>query len=198
MYNLNKLFIASGNKGKISEISEMLSNLPIDIKSTLDIAIAEPEETGMTFADNAILKAKYYGDKVAMAVIADDSGLEVEALGNRPGVLSARYASDHGGFANAMIELEKEILASSSNNYNARFVCVIALYIPNNDIITYEGVIEGKLFFPAKGEKGFGYDPIFIPNGYDKTFADLDKNIKKNISHRAIAIEKLVKDLNAK
>ncbi|HCR86487.1 MAG TPA: non-canonical purine NTP pyrophosphatase, RdgB/HAM1 family [Alphaproteobacteria bacterium] len=202
--NLNKILVASGNKGKIREITELLEPFEIEIVSTLQYNLPEPEETGKTFEENALIKAKYYADKTGIASLADDSGLEVHALDNNPGIYSARYAKDELGktdFYHAMQKLEIELNEKGINTragadikqLTANFTCALALVVPNqNDIIT-EGKVFGRLQFPPKGEKGFGYDPIFIAEGYTKTFAEIDPKEKHAISHRQKAFDRLVK-----
>jgi len=186
-----ELLIATKNKGKVVEIEKMLSKYGISLSSAADLDITEPEETGSTFIANAELKARYYGKDANMPALADDSGLCIEALDGKPGVHSARYASELGGFENAMQKLGEELDANP--NKKAKFVCALALYLPeSSEIFSFEGEINGTLTFPARGDHGFGYDPIFIPNGYDKTFAEIDKDIKQKISHRADAFEKFI------
>lgn len=186
-----KLLLASGNQGKILEITQLLSDYNVQLASAKDFDIEEPEETGKTFVANAELKAKYYGDITGSPALADDSGLAVEALGGAPGIYSARWAGDKKDFKAAMQRVEKEL--NGSDNLNAKFVCALSLYWPDDKkFASFEGEVKGKLTFPPKGDKGFGYDPIFIPNGYDQTFGELSGDVKQNISHRADAFRKLI------
>lgn len=197
---ISKILIASNNKGKLAEISELLNG--VGIKAELpDPNISEPCETGKTFEENAILKAKYYGDKSKMISLADDSGLCIDALDGKPGIHSARFAIDEKSgqkdFGLAFEKIKNE-LASKGINFqtdkiNAHFICHLALYNPDTkEIKSLEGRIDGTLTFPPKGENGFGYDPIFIANGMDKTFAEITPMYKDKISHRSKAFEKLI------
>jgi XTP/dITP diphosphohydrolase len=193
-FTQTKLLIASGNEGKIMEIREIMSDFNVEIVSAKDFGIAEPEETGETFIENAVLKAKHYGDISGLPALADDSGLCVDALGGAPGIHSARWGGEAKDFNAAMKKVESEL--PDKKNAKAKFVCALALYwpkMPKNNLETVEGYVEGALTFPKRGTKGFGYDPIFIPKGYDKTFAEIDHEVKLKISHRADAFDKLIK-----
>jgi XTP/dITP diphosphohydrolase len=191
------ILLATRNTGKIRELAEMLSGLPFKVvgldrfHDTREVA-----ETGGTFAENAVLKAVGYAVQCGVHAIADDSGLEVDALGGRPGVLSARYAGQDSGYDVKMAELLKEIETSGSHERHARFVSHIALADPNGDILfEAEGVCEGTIAFEARGSNGFGYDPIFIPNGQEETFGELADRTKLSISHRARAMAKIMRYL---
>lgn len=187
----DRLLIASGNSGKIREINELLSTFNIDIISAKDFKLEEPEENGASFIENAEIKAKYYGDATGIPALADDSGLCVEALDGKPGIYSARWAGEKKDFYEAMQRVESEI--GNNPNKKAKFVCALSIYWPESEnIVTVEGKVEGNLVFPARGEDGFGYDPIFIPNGYNKTFAEMPSDIKRDISHRADAFRQLI------
>lgn len=190
------ILIASNNQGKALEIKELLSKLGVQVKSVSEVIknVVEPEETGTTFIANAQLKAEYYGKIANMPALADDSGLCVDALGGDPGIFSARWAGESKDFSIAMKKIEDKL--NPNNDKSARFVCALSLYDPiNESFINVEGIVEGALTFPARGEKGFGYDPIFIANGYDKTFAEIDPDEKKFISHRSDAFKKLLHKL---
>ena len=187
------LIFASANKHKISEIKAMLPPAFI-LKGLEDAGIHnEIPETGQTIRENAFLKAKYVTDvldgKVKAAVFADDSGLEVEALGGAPGVYSARYA---GIPKNDQANNEK-LLSKLKNvtNRKARFVTVIA-FIAGHEVHYFEGVIKGTIAYEPRGNSGFGYDPLFIPQGYRSTFAELGPEVKNSISHRALAVRQLI------
>lgn len=185
---LNQLVFATNNQNKTIEVRELLApqyqilNLA-DIGCEVDIP-----ETGDSFAENATLKSSYVVQNYQLDCFADDSGLEVEALNNEPGIYSARYSGARGDYENMMFLLKK---MEGVSNRNARFKTVISL-IQNGANYIFEGVIYGKLSTVPRGEKGFGYDPIFVPDGYDVTFAEMDLLQKNEISHRAIAMKKLI------
>lgn len=189
MKEKHTLLIASNNSDKIKELKHILKNTIFKIIAPSDIGgIEEVEETGSTFEENAILKATVIAKHNHTYVFADDSGLEVEALNNRPGVYSARYAGIGATNEQRIEKLLKEM--EGKVNRKARFVCVIAISDPNEKVMTFRGEIYGKIIFAPRGKNGFGYDPIFQPDGYDKTFAELDSEIKNKISHRALATNK--------
>lgn len=184
----NQLVFATNNEHKTKEVSAILSpkykvlNLK-DIGCDVDIP-----ETGSTFAENATLKSSYVVSHFKIDCFADDSGLEVDALNNEPGIFSARYSGQRGDEVNMHYLLQK---MEGENNRNARFKTVISL-IKNGANYLFEGVIFGKLINEPRGKNGFGYDPIFVPDGYDITFAEMDSAEKNRISHRAIAMQKLI------
>jgi XTP/dITP diphosphohydrolase len=150
------------------------------------------EEHADTYSGNAILKAQFYARAVGLTALADDSGLEVEALGGAPGVLSARYAGEHASDADRRALLLSELAKVGSDNRRARFVCAIAVARANGEIVNLsEGICEGTITFAPRGSSGFGYDPLFLPDGYDQTFAELSDEIKNQISHRARALIKV-------
>lgn len=180
-----KLVIASHNKGKVAEIGELLSPLSIQAISATEAGIDEPEETGSTFAENAALKADYSCTRSGLPALADDSGLVIPALSGAPGIYSARWAGPNKDFSIAFARIEKEL--GAQKNVPAYFNCTLALAIPEKPTQTFEGRIDGTLIFPPRGDKGFGYDPIFIPAGYTQTFAEIDPVEKNRISHRARA-----------
>ena len=151
--------------------------------------IKSPEETGKTFADNSLLKAKYFYEKSKLVTLSDDSGLEIECLNNQPGIYSARWAKDFGGFDNAMTEILKKIKKINKGT-RARFISSLTIYWDNKKFITEVGKIEGNIT-EKKGLNGFGYDPIFIPEGHSKTFAEMDYKKKLLIDHRYVAYKKL-------
>ncbi len=185
-----KIVFATNNHHKLLEIKEILGkNFEVlslqDIGCNVDIA-----ETSDTIEGNALQKAMYVYDNFHIWCFADDTGLEVDALGGEPGVYSARYAGGKGHDSEANMD---KLLTKLGNNTNrkARFRTVIALVLEGDDPHLFEGIIEGEIITTRKGEEGFGYDPIFKPMGYDKTFAQLGNEIKNTISHRAIAVKKL-------
>jgi XTP/dITP diphosphohydrolase len=192
-----QILIGTKNAGKIKELKNLLAGLPIDLRSLNEFEnVIEPKETGATFAENAALKAVSYAQQTGLAALADDSGLEVEALGGAPGVFSARYAGERASDAEKISKLLREIKDSESENRSARFVCAIALTGENGEIIFQtEGICNGKIALAAKGQNGFGYDPVFIPDGFDQTFGELSGEIKSRLSHRARAIEKIIRFL---
>ena len=190
-----RLVIASHNEGKVKEINELLSPLGIEAVSAGTLGLDDPEETGTTFAENAELKAKAAANASGLPALADDSGLSVTALGGAPGIFSARWAGVPRDFNAAMKKVETALFDSGTEDFSARFVCVLCLAWPDGHAETFEGEITGLLVFPGRGDKGFGYDPIFVPNGYHITFAEMDPEEKQAISHRADAFRKLMKAL---
>ena len=192
------IVFASANKSKIQEISALIPST-YKLVSLEDIGITEDiPETGLTIKDNSEIKARYVAEvlikkKLPWAVIADDSGLEVEALNGEPGVYSARYA----GMQKNDTANNKKLLDELANftNRKAIFVTTITLIL-NNQIFFFNGQINGTIALEPKGTKGFGYDPLFIPQGYQSTFAELEKDVKNKISHRAIALKKVIQYLN--
>lgn len=187
----DKLLIASNNKSKLEELKGFIPNRSISLFLAPEYDFPEPEETADSFIGNAYLKASYYAGKTGIISLADDSGLVVDALGGAPGIYSARWAGESRDFGLAMKRIEQEI--AGEDNLGAHFVCALSLCWPDGYAENFEGRIYGKLTFPPKGGKGFGYDPIFIPSGYDVTFAEMDPALKHQISHRAKAFEQLVK-----
>ena len=190
-----KLLIATRNVGKLTEISELLAGLPVEACNLNAFpTVVEPEETGATFIENAVLKAHYYASQTGLWALADDSGLAVEALNGAPGVLSARYA---GAEAGARQRLEKLLEAlGDTENRRARFVCAMAVADESGDIkFTAEGFCSGIIAPQAGGKNGFGYDPIFIPDGFSATFGELPHEIKQRISHRKRAIGKIIQQI---
>jgi len=183
-----KILIASNNLHKIEEVREILKPLGISLITPSEIGgIPEVEETGTTFEENAKLKALKIAKLLNISTFADDSGLEVEALNNRPGVFSARYAGPNATDTDKINKLLTELI--NIKNRRARFVCVIAIASPLDDIKMFKGVINGKIAEHPTGNNGFGYDPIFIPDGFELSFAELDSSIKNKISHRAVALK---------
>jgi XTP/dITP diphosphohydrolase len=191
---MTDLLIATGNKGKVREIGEMLADAPFEIKGLEDFKnIENVAETGNIFVENAILKARGYALQAGVMALADDSGLEVAALDNRPGVFSARYGGEQAGYEDKVELLLKEMAETGSDDRRARFVCSMVLAAADGNILlTSEGICEGRIAFEPQGNQGFGYDPVFIPDGYTNTFGELENAIKQQISHRARAIKGII------
>lgn len=190
-----KLVVASHNQGKIREIKEMLAPFEIEAFAAEELNLPDVEETGVTFEENARLKADTLAAISGVPCLADDSGLCVNALDGRPGVYSARYAPNRD-FNEGMNMLLKELADSGNNDRSAYFACVLALAIPNEETRIFEGRVDGVLAEEKHGDGGFGYDPIFVPNeGEGRTFAEFSKDEKHAISHRGRAFKKFIKAL---
>ena len=192
MYKINKILIGTHNKGKYKEISDLLPRNVVKI-SPLSLGIESPEETGKTFSENSLLKAKFFYEKSNIVTLSDDSGLEVECLNNEPGIYSSRWADEFGGFDNAMIEILKKVKKINKGT-KASFISSLTICLDSKKTITEIGKIDGKIS-EKKGLNGFGYDPIFIPNGHTKTFAEMEYKDKLLIDHRYIAYKKLEKKI---
>lgn len=190
-----QIVFASRNQGKIAEISAMLAPLGITVKSALELDLPDVEETGTTFAENAALKAHAAAQQTGLPALADDSGLCVNALGGRPGVYSARYAPGRD-FKQGMAKMLDEIAQTGTSDRSAYFACVLALAFPNGKTEYFEGRVEGSIATAPAGDGGFGYDPLFVPQGQQKTFAELDASFKNKTSHRARAMQKFLNYLN--
>ena len=192
-----KLLLATKNKGKIAELCSLLSGLSYEIEG-LDVIDDdfEVEESGSRFAENARLKAIGYAKHFEMHAIADDSGLEVAALDGRPGVYSARYGGESMNYVTKIKMLLEEINATRSTDRSARFVSHIAFASPEGEILfEAEGICEGTIAYEPKGTNGFGYDPVFIPDGFQNSFGELSDEVKQNISHRSRATAKIMRYL---
>jgi XTP/dITP diphosphohydrolase len=190
-----QLLVATGNAGKIKEMEEFLAGLPLILRGLKEFSnVFEVEETGATFTENAILKAKGYAVQTGFRTLADDSGLEVEALGGAPGVFSARYAGENAGDEEKIAKLLDKL--GETKDRRARFVCAMAVSDETGEIkFVSEGICDGRIALNPRGIKGFGYDPIFIPDGFDETFGELSGEIKQKISHRARAMKKIIQYL---
>jgi XTP/dITP diphosphohydrolase len=190
---LDKLLVATNNPGKIREYRELLEGLPETVDMTFPAQEGidlEVEESGDTFAENARIKATAYAQASGLLTLADDSGLEVDALGGAPGVRSARYAGPGASDADRYRKLLAELAGIPPGQRAARFRCVVVLALPDGRTYTADGTCEGEIGFAARGEHGFGYDPVFIVEGYGgKTLAELGPEEKNRISHRARAVE---------
>jgi XTP/dITP diphosphohydrolase len=187
-----ELLLATNNAGKVRELSELLSNFPLRLRLLNEFpGVDEAEETGQTFAENATIKALHYSARTGLLTLSDDSGLSVDALGGAPGVYSARYAGRAANYAERMSKLLGELDATGDTERRARFVCVIAVADPSAGTLhTFEGECRGRLAQAPRGTGGFGYDPLFIPDGHDRTFGELPADIKRSLSHRARALQK--------
>ena len=186
------LVIASHNQGKVREIRDLLQPYGLGAVGAAELNLPEPEETGSSFAANAVLKAETAARAANRPALADDSGLAVAALNGQPGIYSARWAGPRKDFRIAMKRVEDEIRAAGSRDPRAYFVCALALAAPGEKTEVFEGHAYGSLTFPPRGDKGFGYDPIFVPEGHRFTFGEMDPDAKHRISHRAKAFEKFV------
>ncbi|HJS39988.1 MAG TPA: RdgB/HAM1 family non-canonical purine NTP pyrophosphatase [Sphingomicrobium sp.] len=197
MRTIDKLVIATHNQGKLREIQELLAPLGIDCVGAAELGLPEPEEIGNTFVDNADLKAREAADLSGLPALADDSGLSVDALHGLPGIFSARWAEDEDGnrdFMRAMERVWSEVGAAGDEaGHDAHFACALSLAWPDDgQVQSFEGRVDGKLTWPPRGNKGFGYDPMFVPVGYRETFGEMDQAEKHRISHRADAFGKLI------
>ena len=188
-----KLVIASHNPGKVREIAELLDGHGLEVVSAGALDLPEPEETGTTFVANAELKARAAADLSGLPALADDSGLCVEALGGDPGIFSARWAGETKDFDEAMRRIEDNLGRLDNPPRDAHFVCALALAWPDGHVEWFEGRVDGTLVWPPRGDKGFGYDPMFLPNGETETFGEMDQARKHAISHRADAFRQLVR-----
>ena len=196
----DKLVIATHNPGKLREIADLVEPLGISCVSAAELGLPEPEEIGNTFVDNADLKAREAADLSGLPALADDSGLSVDALHGLPGIFSARWAEDDDGkrdFYRAMERVWSEVEAAGPEaGHDAHFVCALSIAWPNDgQTEAFEGRVDGNLVWPPRGDKGFGYDPMFVPAGHDITFGEMDPADKHKISHRAEAFARLLKAL---
>ena len=194
------LVIATHNPGKLSEIAALIEPLGICVVGAKELGLPEPEELGNSFADTADLKAREAADLSGLPALADDSGLCVDTLHGRPGIFSARWAEDENGKRDWMRAMEKVWRETEAIEPDAapaaHFACSLAIAWPNDgQAETFDGRVDGVLVWPPRGEKGFGYDPMFLPVGYEQTFGELDPELKHSISHRADAFRKLLEAL---
>lgn len=199
-----QLVLASHNPGKVREIAALLAPFDVKVLSAAGLGLSEPAETGMTFVDNAVIKADAAALASGLPALADDSGLAVEGLGGAPGIYSARWAGADKNFMTAMERVWKELterrLSGEPENRRAHFVCALALCWPaisyggTSLCRVFEGRVDGHLVWPPRGDRGFGYDPIFVADGYEQTFGEMDPAVKHAISHRADAFRKLIAD----
>jgi len=192
---VRELIVASHNPGKVREIAALLAPHAIVVRGAAELGLDEPDETGSTFAENAILKARAAAQASGLPALADDSGLSVTALGGAPGIYSARWAGPTKNFSFAMARVERELEHIADRS--AKFVCALVLAQPSGEVEVFEGEVLGSLEFPPRGHNGFGYDPIFVANGMTQTFGELDPAKKHAISHRARAFEKFARSVLA-
>ena len=191
-FDATKLVIASHNAGKVREIGELLAPFGVDVVSAGELDLGEPVEDGDTFIANAQIKALAAATAAGLPALADDSGLCVHALGDEPGVYSARWAGADKDFQAAMHSVEEALNAAHTGDRSAHFACALTLAWPDGHMETFEGQVHGTMVWPPRGGKGFGYDPTFVPNGFGTTFAEMDPEQKHAMSHRANAFKKLV------
>ena len=195
MKKITEIIIGTNNQGKYKELCDLL---PDNIKkySPKELNIASPKETGKSFKENSFIKASYFSKKANQICLSDDSGLEIDLLEGKPGIYSSRWAGIKNNFDLAIRKVFKEmchVKKNWQNENNARFICCMTLYWPNGKNFFTEGSIKGKISNTKKGKNGFGYDPIFIPDGYKETFAEMDPKLKMSIDHRFNAFFKLKK-----
>jgi XTP/dITP diphosphohydrolase len=193
---------ATHNKGKLAEIRDLVGGRGVEVLSANALGLPEPKETGDTFVANALIKARAAAEATRRVALADDSGLCVAALEGAPGIYSARWAARSGDFAPAMVRIERELKARGAEKpWRAYFVSALALAWPDGHVETFEGTVDGQLTFPPRGTAGFGYDPIFVPDGYTRTFGEMTSNEKHGLppddslalSHRARAFQLLAR-----
>ena len=191
---ISKILIGTNNRGKLREITNLLPKR-VKVFSTKDFNLKSPNETGKTFKSNALIKAKYFSKKANLICLSDDSGLEIDVLKKKPGIYSARWGGKKSDFNKAMQrvykELDKKDKEWRTKKVSARFICALVIYWPNRKKIYSLGKVSGKISNTKKGKNGFGYDPIFIPNGHKRTFAEMSKSYKYKIDHRAKAFKKI-------
>ena len=195
MQKIKKIIIGTSNTGKYKEICDLL---PEEIKkySPRELNISSPDETGKTFKENSFIKALYYSKKKNLICLSDDSGLEIDLLKGKPGIFSSRWGGEKNDFDLAIKKVFKEMNKARKNwqsTNEARFVCSMTLFYPNGKNFSSVGTVKGKISNEKKGKNGFGYDPIFIPEGYRKTFGEMNPKLKMSIDHRFNAFLKLRK-----
>ena len=186
-----KLIAATHNKGKVKELRALFEPLGFSVVSAIELDLPEPEETEKTFVGNAVLKAKAAAEATGKPALSDDSGLAVTALDGAPGIYSARWAGEPRDFSRAMEKVRDELEAKGTADYSAKFICVLAICWPDGHYEAFEGEVKGHLEFPPRGDKGFGFDPIFVAEGETITFGEMDPDRKHAMSHRADAFIKL-------
>ena len=197
MKKIDKIIIGTHNNGKFKEICDLLPE-NINKISPKDLNLPSPNEIGSTFKENSKIKAEYFAKKANLIAISDDSGLMIDLLSGAPGIYSSRWAGRKKDFSLAMNKIERKmrkVCDMRKKDRKAFFVCALSLYFPDHTYKVFEGKIHGHLQFPPKGANGFGYDPIFVPVGFSKTFGEMKYNFKEKISHRARAFQKLMQYL---
>ena len=195
MQKIKEIIIGTNNPGKYKEICDLLPKKLIKY-SAIELNIQSPKETGKSFEENSLIKASYYSKKTNLVCLSDDSGLEINLLNGKPGIFSARWGGEKNNFNLAMEKVFFEMKKKKDdwlNDNDARFICCLTIFWPNGKNYTSKGIVEGKISNKIKGNKGFGYDPIFIPNGYKKTFGEMEPNFKMSIDHRNKAFLKVKK-----
>lgn len=188
----SRLVIASHNEGKVREFGALFGPYGIACVPAGSLNLPEPEETGATFEENALIKARAAATGAKLMALSDDSGLEVAALGGAPGLFSARWAGPDKDFAVAMQRVHDELEATGGAYSRANFTCALALAAPNGEEVTFTGRVFGSIHWPPRGDRGFGYDPIFMPDGHSETFGEMDPKRKSALSHRMRAFEQLI------
>ena len=195
MNKIKEIVIGTNNEGKYREIYDLLPN-NIKKYSPVEFSILTPEETGKSFEENSYIKASYFSKKTNLICVSDDSGLEVDLLNGQPGIYSSRWSGEKNNFNLAIDKIFKKmnnLKKDWSNNNLAKFVCCMTIYWPDGKNYTSKGVIKGKISNEKKGNNGFGYDPIFIPEGHSKTFSEMEPKLKMSIDHRFMAYAKIKK-----
>ncbi|MBU1325972.1 MAG: RdgB/HAM1 family non-canonical purine NTP pyrophosphatase [Alphaproteobacteria bacterium] len=185
-----RLVAATHNPGKAREIAALLDG-NYTIVTAGELNLPEPDETESTFVGNAVLKARHAAERSGLPSLADDSGLSVAALGGAPGIFSARWAGPDKDFAHAMAQVERRLEEVGGDDRSAWFTSALAVAWPGGPTVVVEGRVDGVVTFPPRGDRGFGYDPIFIPEGFTETFGQMDPDAKDAMSHRAVAFAKL-------
>ena len=198
MNKIKEILVGTNNIGKFKEICDLL---PIELKkySPKEFKIPIPAEIGQSFEENSLIKASYFSKKTNLICLSDDSGLEIDLLKGAPGIYSSRWSGKENNFDIAIRKVFKEMSNKKkkwTNDSSARFVCCLTLFWPNNKNYISKGIVEGKIATLKKGNKGFGYDPIFIPNGYNQTFGEMEPKLKMSIDHRYKAFQKIKKFFN--
>tara|TARA_Y100001958_G_scaffold155519_1_gene146343 strand:- start:1732 stop:2331 length:600 start_codon:yes stop_codon:yes gene_type:complete len=192
---INKLVLGTNNQGKVREISKLIPK-KIKLYTPRRLNLKSPKETGSSFKENSLIKAKFFSEKTDEICLADDSGLEIDILGKLPGIYSARWAGRKMDFKKAIKKVYREINKKEvdwNKKIKCRFICALTIYWPNKKYFQSEGIIKGKISSAPRGTKGFGYDPIFIPNGYKLTFGEMLFSKKSQIDHRFMAFKKIKK-----
>ena len=198
MEKIKKIIVGTNNDGKYREICNLL---PKDIikYSPKKFNLLTPEENGKSFEENAMIKAVYFSKKTNLICLSDDSGLQIDILKGLPGIYSSRWSGENNNFDQAIKKIFKEMTNVKKNwqsQSSARFICCLAVFSPNGEKYLSKGVVEGKISVEKKGNKGFGYDPIFIPNGYNQTFGEMEPKLKMSLDHRYKAFSKIKKNFS--
>ncbi len=190
-----RLIAATHNNGKVRELTDLFAPAGFDVVSAAELGLPVPEETETTFAGNAVLKARAAAMAEGVQALSDDSGLDVSALDGAPGVYTADWAGEPRDFMRAMERVETELRATGSEDRSAKFVCALAVVWPDGGSAVFQGEVRGSLVWPPRGERGFGFDPVFVPEGETETFGEMDPAKKHAMSHRADAFAKLKRAL---